>query len=117
MQTLQLHDSPETLHLVAQQNTCAAQAPFTTTGPGTCTSPWWVPLSYITRNASSAAWSPFQSCTTTAPVYTLQDSSDWVKLNAEQYGMYRVNYPVSMWANLAAAAANATGGLSARGAA
>lgn len=86
-----------------------SQAPFATTGPGTCTSPWWVPLSYITRNASSAAWSPFQSCTTTAPVYTLQDSSDWVKLNAEQYGMYRVNYPVSMWANLAAAAANATG--------
>lgn len=36
----------------------------------------------------------------------LQDDSDWIKLNAGQYGLFRVNYPMSIWANLATAASS-----------
>lgn len=35
----------------------------------------------------------------------MQDENDWIKLNAGQYGMYRVNYPVKLWDKLADAAA------------
>jgi hypothetical protein len=35
----------------------------------------------------------------------LQDDDDWIKLNAEQYGLFRVNYPDPLWERLAAAAA------------
>ena len=34
---------------------------------------------------------------------------DWVKLNADQLGFYRVNYPPQMWAALAAAASRGGG--------
>ena len=34
-----------------------------------------------------------------------QDDDDWIKLNAGQYGLFRVNYPVSLWTRLADAAA------------
>lgn len=33
--------------------------------------------------------------------FLLQDDDDWIKLNAGQYGLYRVNYPVSIWEKLA----------------
>ena len=35
----------------------------------------------------------------------VQDDEDWVKLNAGQYGLYRVNYPDRLWDKLAKAAA------------
>ena len=38
------------------------------------------------------------------PMYTLQDEDDWVKLNAQQYGFYRVVYPDDMYTKLTSAA-------------
>jgi len=34
----------------------------------------------------------------------LRSAGDWVKVNADQLGFYRVNYPLPLWARLAAAA-------------
>jgi len=34
----------------------------------------------------------------------LRSEGDWVKVNADQLGFYRVNYPPPLWARLAAAA-------------
>lgn len=33
-----------------------------------------------------------------------QGEGDWIKLNARQYGLYRVNYPPELWDRLAEAA-------------
>ena len=35
---------------------------------------------------------------------SLQDDEDWFKLNAGQYGLFRVNYPKFVWDRLANAA-------------
>ncbi len=37
----------------------------------------------------------------------VQDDEDWFKLNAGQYGLFRVNYPNAIWQRLAAAAQTA----------
>ena len=34
----------------------------------------------------------------------MQDDDDWLKLNAGQYGLFRVNYPNFIWERLAKAA-------------
>ena len=47
------------------------------------------------------------------PIYTLQDKGDWVKLNAQQYGFYRVVYPPDMYAKLTNAAKKGPASLSA----
>lgn len=38
------------------------------------------------------------------PIYTLKDDSDWIKLNGQQYGDYRVQYPDELWYRLMQAA-------------
>ena len=40
----------------------------------------------------------------------LQTASSWVKLNAGQTGVYRVNYPSAQWQSLAVAAAQFSNG-------
>ena len=40
----------------------------------------------------------------------MQAAGSWVKLNAGQTGVYRVNYPATMWEGLAAAAAQFSDG-------
>ena len=47
------------------------------------------------------------------PIYTLQDEGDWVKLNAQQYGFYRVVYPQDMYTELTMAARKGPASLSA----
>lgn len=37
-------------------------------------------------------------------VWEGQGEGDWIKLNARQYGLYRVNYPPELWDRLAEAA-------------
>lgn len=47
------------------------------------------------------------------PIYTLKDSSDWLKLNGRQYGLYRVQYPQNLWNRLTGAARAGPANLSA----
>lgn len=89
------------------------QVPFTSQGPGICdptnttgVPPWWVPLPFITSASSRLDWSKqLESCQGAEAVVELGSEQEWVKLNAGQYGFYRVNYTQPMWASLAAAAA------------
>ena len=89
------------------------QVPFTSQGPGVCdptnttgVPPWWVPLPFITNSDSRLDWRhQLETCQGAETVVELEGASDWVKLNAGQYGFYRVNYTQPMWAALATAAA------------
>ncbi len=45
-----------------------------------------------------------------AALINVDPGTQWVKLNAGQYGFYRVNYTQPMWASLAAAAAASESG-------
>lgn len=49
----------------------------------------------------------------TGPIYTLKDDDDWVKLNGQQYGLYRSIYDEDMWSKLASAARAGPANLSA----
>ena len=40
----------------------------------------------------------------------MQTASSWIKLNAGQYGLYRVNYPPLQWMSLALAATQSEAG-------
>ena len=95
------------------------QVPFTSQGPGTCdptnttgSPPWWIPLPFITNTVSTLDWSiQLDTCTGGhAATVTTAPGTQWVKLNAGQYGFYRVNYTEPMWAQLANAAAVSSGG-------
>ena len=88
------------------------QVPFTSQGPGICdptnttgTPPWWVPLPFITNSATPTDWSKqLDKCKgSAAATITVPPNTQWVKLNAGQYGFYRVNYTEAMWAQLATA--------------
>ena len=93
--------------------------PFTSQGPGICdptnttgTPPWWIPLPFISNTADTLDWSSqLDTCVGGhAATITTAPGTDWVKLNAGQYGFYRVNYTEPMWAQLATAAGVSTGG-------
>lgn len=95
------------------------QVPFTSQGPGTCdptnttgTPPWWIPLPFTTDSEDQLNWSiQLDTCVGGhAALINVDPSTQWVKLNAGQYGFYRVNYTQPMWASLAAAAAVSEGG-------
>ncbi|KAL0050168.1 hypothetical protein WJX82_005668 [Trebouxia sp. C0006] len=96
-----------------------SQVPFTSQGPGTCdptnttgTPPWWIPLPFTTDSEDQLNWSiQLDTCVGGhAALINVDPSTQWVKLNAGQYGFYRVNYTQPMWASLAAAAAVSEGG-------
>ena len=95
-------------------NRLSLQVPFTSQGPGVCdpsnttgAPPWWTPLPFITPTAPDANWTiQLDSCTgDAAATISVGPGTEWVKLNAGQYGFYRVNYTEPMWASLAAATA------------
>ncbi len=100
------------------------QAPFSAAGPAPCdpTATWWVPAPWVSSEAPGAVrWGELNACAGLRPLATTAparggdagagDGAAWVKVNAQQYGYYRVNYSVEMWAALArgAAAADANG--------
>ena len=116
------------------------QVPFTSQGPGICdptnttgSPPWWIPLPFISNTVTTPDWSTqLDTCTgdftnddddddndddedddddDDAVRITVEPGTTWVKLNAGQYGFYRVNYTEPMWAQLATAVgANSSGG-------
>ena len=88
--------------------------PFTSQGPGVCdetnttgTPPWWIPLPTIANTNPELNWAiQLDTCVGAhAATITVDPGTEWVKLNAGQYGFYRVNYTQPMWESLAAAAA------------
>ena len=93
------------------------QVPFTSQGPGVCdptnttgTPPWWIPLPFISSTVSSLDWSSQLDTCVGGMTINTASGTEWVKLNAGQYGFYRVNYTESMWAQLATAAGVSNGG-------
>ncbi|KAK9845543.1 hypothetical protein WJX84_010042, partial [Apatococcus fuscideae] len=84
------------------------QAPLTLNGTLECgssnmTSPWTIHVAVASANLSSVAWKRVDSCSPSAPIYTLRSPGDWVKLNAGALGYYRVMYDEGMWDKLARA--------------
>lgn len=62
--------------------------------------------SYVVSDApQQLKWTELKGCQSERPLLTLPSNTSWVKLNAQQYGFYRVQYaPPGMWQELAAAA-------------
>lgn len=91
--------------------------PFTSQGPGICdptnitgSPPWWVPLPFISNTLATQDWSTQLHKCTADDTITVSSGTQWVKLNAGQYGFYRVNYTEPMWAQLATAVGVSSGG-------
>lgn len=89
--------------------------PFTSQGPGICdptnitgSPPWWVPLPFISNTLATQS-TQLHKCTADDTI-TVSSGTQWVKLNAGQYGFYRVNYTEPMWAQLATAVGVSSGG-------
>ncbi|CAH0714298.1 unnamed protein product, partial [Brenthis ino] len=60
---------------------------------------WFVPVTYKTNKATteSILWFPDSSDSVTL---SLEDGEKWIKINNNQVGYYRVNYPEGMWQEL-----------------
>ncbi|KAI3429433.1 hypothetical protein D9Q98_005527 [Chlorella vulgaris] len=94
------------------------QAPFSLRGVSACdpSRAWWIPISYVTSDKpQQLQWTELRGCQSAKPLLTLKEgvgAASWVKLNAQQYGFYRVQYePLDLWAALAdAATAKGAGG-------
>lgn len=85
-----------------------AQAPYQKGGLESCSvdKKWWVPFSYVTSSNPDVPVSGVLSeCASSSQDPTsyiaLRSPKDWVKLNPNQSGFYRVNYPRDMWSHLA----------------
>ena len=85
------------------------QAPFTLGGgaaPCDAAAAWWVPVPYTTSEApGQVKWAELNACQSMRPLLAQLPKGGWVKVNAQQYGYYRVQYSEELWAALAAAAA------------
>eukprot|EP01080_Neovahlkampfia_damariscottae_P006940 gene6940-11103_t len=56
---------------------------------------WWIPDRYKTSKGNQVSYSFSER---ESNVYNIQ--GDWFKLNSNQYGVFRVNYPETGWKNL-----------------
>ena len=93
------------------------QVPFTSQGSGICdptnttgSPPWWVPLPYVSNTLATQDWTTQLHKCNEEEAITVSSGTNWVKLNAGQYGFYRVNYTEPMWAQLATAVGVSSGG-------
>jgi puromycin-sensitive aminopeptidase len=84
------------------------QAPFSLAGCGTCesTKAWWVPVSFVSSEApTTTKWAEINACQSLRPLIPALPKGGWVKVNARQYGYYRVNYSPELWSTASIAAA------------
>ncbi|XP_046962150.1 glutamyl aminopeptidase [Vanessa cardui] len=60
---------------------------------------WYVPVTYATKQGANEniLWFPDNADSVTL---TLEEGEDWLKINNNQVGYYRVNYPDDMWRDL-----------------
>jgi aminopeptidase N len=83
------------------------QAPFSLAGCGTCesTKAWWVPVSFVSSEApTTTKWAEINACQSLRPLIPALPKGGWVKVNARQYGYYRVNYSPELWSTASIAA-------------
>lgn len=85
------------------------QAPFSlANGAGPCDSTvaWWVPVSFVSSEAPmTPKWAELNACQSLRPLIPALPKGGWVKVNARQYGYYRVNYSPELWFAATTAAA------------
>lgn len=61
---------------------------------------WWIPTAYISSDsATQIKWGELNSCQSLRPLATI-GKNGWIKVNAMQYGYYRVNYSPLLWSQL-----------------
>jgi len=97
-----------TVSVDAKRSVWLQQAPFSLSGPAPCdsTAAWWVPVAYLSSEApSQTKWAELNACQSMRPLLSPLPKGGWVKVNARQYGHYRVNYAPELWGALAVAAA------------
>lgn len=89
------------------------QSSFTLRGPSPCDSStaWWVPLAFTTSSTPGGTreWTQLEGCVGQQPITKLRGKGDWVKVNAGQYGLFRVQYDRDLWRRLVAAVASGSG--------
>ncbi|KAL4530099.1 hypothetical protein Ndes2526B_g04856 [Nannochloris sp. 'desiccata'] len=94
--------------LDAKGGVWVTQAPFSLAGCGTCesTKAWWVPVSFVSSEApTTTKWAEINACQSLRPLIPALPKGGWVKVNARQYGYYRVNYSPELWSTASIAAA------------
>lgn len=91
-----------------KRNVWVQQAPFSLSEETQCDSLkalWWVPVAFVSSDGpTQAKWAELNACQSLRPLLALPKGG-WVKVNAMQYGYYRVNYSPELWTALATAAA------------
>ena len=61
---------------------------------------WWIPTAYVSSDsATQVKWGELNSCASIRPLTSI-GKDGWIKLNAGQYGYYRVNYSPALWRQL-----------------
>ncbi|KAH8273103.1 hypothetical protein KR018_001059 [Drosophila ironensis] len=66
---------------------------------------WSIPITY-TSSINTAVQSTIFNHNDNEISFTLPGNPDWIKLNKDQVGYYRVNYPAAQWAELTTALKN-----------
>lgn len=97
-----------TVTMDAKRNVWIQQAPFNIDGVGHCQSTvgaaWWIPVAFTSSEAPrTVKWAEVNACQTLRSLLTLPKGG-WIKVNAYQYGYYRVNYQSDLWNSLIDAA-------------
>ena len=65
---------------------------------------WWIPTAFVSSDsATQIKWGELNSCASIRPLATI-GKNGWIKVNAGQYGYYRVNYSPALWQQLNEAA-------------
>lgn len=61
---------------------------------------WWIPISFVSSDSTTQIkWGELNACQSLRPLMTLPKNG-WIKVNAGQYGYYRVNYSPQLWSQL-----------------
>jgi len=61
---------------------------------------WWIPIAYVSSDsATQVKWGELNSCASIRPLVSI-GKEGWIKVNAGQYGYYRVNYSPALWRQL-----------------
>lgn len=91
-----------TVSLDGKGNIKAKQEKFSVSEEMSCDTEnlWWIPISFVSSDSTTQIkWGELNACQSLRPLMTLPKNG-WVKINAGQYGYYRVNYSPQLWSQL-----------------